>query len=239
MTDRLAAVGDPELRSALLFVRAGARPVTVDELAAHQRVHRNVARARLERLVAAGLLQSGFERRSGRAGPGAGRPAKTYCTAPELEAVEFPPHRYELLLGLLADALPAAERSRRLTEVGVAFGRELARTSGIAPARGTSEGLERACAGLRSLGFNAVVERVDADAAVIVTPTCPLRPLVSAEADAAEIDRGMWTGLVAEALGVEADTVSCRAEGCTVPDAPCRVCVQLASGELTGENPGP
>src|SRR5262245_381553 len=149
MADRLAAVGDPELRSALLFVRGQVRPVTVDELAAHQHVHRNVARGRLERLAAAGLPPAGFERRSGRAGPGAGRPAKTYRPAPELEAVEFPSRRYETLLQLLADALPTEERGRRLTEVGVAFGRDLARMCAIRPARRASEGLERACAALR------------------------------------------------------------------------------------------
>src|SRR5919201_5840107 len=119
----LDALGDPELRSALLYVRGHARALTADELAAHQDVHRNVARARLERLVAAGLVESAFERRSGRAGPGAGRPAKTYRAAPELHAIEFPARHYETLVGLLADALPAAQRRRKLREVGVAFGR--------------------------------------------------------------------------------------------------------------------
>src|SRR5262245_25214324 len=124
--DRLDAVGDPELRSALLYVRGSESPVTADELAAYQDVHRNVARARLERLAAAGLLLTSFERRSGRAGPGAGRPAKTYRPAPELAAIEFPARHHETLLALLAAALPARTRRRRLTEVGLAFGRELA-----------------------------------------------------------------------------------------------------------------
>src|ERR671935_287316 len=65
----LDALGDPELRSALLYVRGHARALTADELAAHQDVHRNVARARLERLVAAGLLEAALARRPRRAGP--------------------------------------------------------------------------------------------------------------------------------------------------------------------------
>ena len=88
--DALEAVGDPELRAALRFVRSRRRPVSADELAADQTVHRNVARARLERLAEAGLVVSDFERRSGRTGPGAGRPAKVYGPAPETTAIEFP-----------------------------------------------------------------------------------------------------------------------------------------------------
>jgi predicted ArsR family transcriptional regulator len=60
-----------------------------------------VARWRLEKLVEAGLLVIGLERRSGRSGPGAGRPAKTYAPVAETAAIEFPRRRYEALLGLL------------------------------------------------------------------------------------------------------------------------------------------
>jgi predicted ArsR family transcriptional regulator len=49
--DRLAALGDRELRAALSYVLAQARPVTADELSRSQRTHRNVARSRLERLA--------------------------------------------------------------------------------------------------------------------------------------------------------------------------------------------
>src|SRR5207244_2087624 len=106
MTHRFDAIGDRELRETLLFARAQAAPVTADEVAAAHRIHRNVARSRLERLAEAGLLIPSFERRTGRTGPGAGRPAKTYRVAPELCAIEFPERRYEQLLGLIVDAPP-------------------------------------------------------------------------------------------------------------------------------------
>jgi predicted ArsR family transcriptional regulator len=73
MMHRLDAIGDRELRETLLFTRAQALPVTADEVAAAQGIHRNVARGRLERLAEAGLLIASFERRTGRTGPGAGR----------------------------------------------------------------------------------------------------------------------------------------------------------------------
>src|SRR4051794_11996482 len=218
-SERLDAVGDAELRSALLYVRGREDAVTADELAAHQGVHRNVARARLERLLAAGLVQTSFERRSGRAGPGAGRPAKTYRPAPELAAIEFPPRHHETLLALLAAALPARTRRRRLTEVGVAFGRELARASGIRAGR-RAGAVERACAAMRSLGFQAAVESTTEDEAVIVTPTCPLRPLVAVDAEAAAIDRGMWAGLVGSALADAGEcSISCTTADCMRADA--------------------
>src|SRR5262245_20685044 len=105
--DHLAAVGDPELREALLFARSHARPVTADDLAQARGIHRNVARSRLERLVEAGLLAVAYERRTGRSGPGAGRPAKTYSVVPQLESIEFPADPSESLAGLLVDALVA------------------------------------------------------------------------------------------------------------------------------------
>src|SRR5437870_12733716 len=105
--DRLEAVGDPGLRAAFLFVRAEARAVTADELADRQGIHRNVARGRLERLAQVGLVQAGFERRSERSGPRAGRPAKTDQAAPGLSGAELPGRPYATLRGLLADRAAA------------------------------------------------------------------------------------------------------------------------------------
>ena len=226
--DELAAIGDPELRASLLYARSQARPVTADELAAAHGVHRNVARARLERLVEAGLLLAGYERRTGRTGPGAGRPAKTYTVAPELAAIEFPARRYEALLGHLLDALPARGRRARLHEAGAAFGAELARSAGLRPSRSLRTGFERMCAAVRSLGFQASVEEVSPRGAVIATPTCPLRPLVRARPEAAEIDRGMWVGLAAQSLsGVDVAQVECETRDCLADHASCRVLISL------------
>src|SRR2546429_6061106 len=165
MMHRLDAIGDRELRETLLFARAQALPVTADEVAAAQRIHRNVARGRLERLADAGLLIASFERRTGRTGPGAGRPAKTYRVAPELTAIEFPGRRYEQLIGLVVDALPERGRRERLHEIGVAFGRELAREARLPPAKGLRTALGRVCAALGSLGYQASVAEMTGERA--------------------------------------------------------------------------
>jgi predicted ArsR family transcriptional regulator len=233
--DELTAVGDPELRSTLVYARSQARSVTADDLAEAHGVHRNVARARLERLAEAGLLLAGYERRTGRTGPGAGRPAKTYTVAPELAAIEFPVRRYDALLGHLLDALPARGRRTRLQEAGVAFGRDLARSAGVRPSRSLRTGFERMCAAVRSLGFQASVEEVSEHGALIATPTCPLRPLVRARPEAAEIDRGMWAGLAAHSLsGVDVARVECETRDCLAEHASCRVLISL---RVVGSSP--
>jgi predicted ArsR family transcriptional regulator len=225
--DKLEAAGDPDLRDALRFVRAQARPVTADELAKAQAVHRNVARSRLERLVEAELLEPGYERRTGRTGPGAGRPAKTYAVLPELTAIEFPVRRYESLLGLMLDALPASGRTKRLHRVGVAFGEELALAAHLRPATTLRAACEAVCEAVRGLGYQASVEEVTDEGALLATPTCPLRPLVRARPEAAELDRGMWSGLVARASGAAVERVECETRDCFVDHASCRVRITL------------
>jgi predicted ArsR family transcriptional regulator len=218
--DRLEAVGDPELRETLTFVRRNAAPVTADETAAALRVHRNVARSRLERLARAGVVESSFAQRSGREG----RPAKRYAAAPEASAIEFPPRRYELLLALLLAHAPA----RTLRARGREFGRALAREAHLRPAKRARIGLERACEAMRSLGFQASLASVSETEAVIATPTCPLRPLVREHPESAELDRGMWAGLVAASLdGVEAEDVVCETHACLEDHASCRVVLTL------------
>ena len=222
--DHLAAVGDPELREALLFARSRARPVTADELAEENGLHRNVARSRLERLVEAGLLAVAYERRTGRSGPGAGRPAKTYSVVPQLESIQFPAEQNESLAGLLVDALVARGGDAPLHEVGVSFGRELARSARLRPAKTLEIGFERVCAAVRRLGYQASLEHADEKGAVISTPTCPLRPLVRARPEAVEIDRGMWAGLASCALdGVEVGQVRCETRDCFDDHASCKV----------------
>lgn len=227
---RLDAIGDRGLRETLLFARAQPLPVTADEVAAAQRIHRNVARGRLERLAEAGLLIRSFERRTGRTGPGAGRPAKTYRVAPELSAIEFPARRYEQLIGVLVDALPERTRHERLHQVGIAFGRDLARAARLRSAKAFRSAPGRVCAALGSLGYQASVAEVSGERAVITTATCPLRPLVRRHPALATLDQGMWAALLARAVGsTHVDQIGCDTPDCQRDDADCRVLLTLRS----------
>jgi predicted ArsR family transcriptional regulator len=209
--------------------------VTADDAASALGIHRTVARRRLERLARAGLVETRFERRSGRRGPGAGRPAKLYTAAPEVDALEFPPRRLPTLVARLLDELPQDRRSEALRRVGEAFGHDLALAGDLRPSVTLVTGLEGVCAAVRSLGFQASLERVDDDTAVIATPTCPLRPVVLERLEAAEIDRGMWVALVERGVeGVLARDVTCETHACLTRGESCSVVLKLRrTGDAT------
>jgi hypothetical protein len=199
--------------------------VTAGDLAAASGVHRNVAAARLERLVAAGLLETSFRRRSGRTGPGAGRPAKLYRTSREPGASD-PLRGLEPLVALLLSELPRRDRASRLRALGVGYGRALARTaSALRPGFGLQEipGLARA------VGIPVRLVEAGTNEAVIVTPACPLRRLVVDRHEAVEVDRGMWSGLV-EAIvpaSLGGASIVCKTEGCRERSRPCAVRIVL------------
>jgi predicted ArsR family transcriptional regulator len=225
---RLEPQGNIGLRAALEFVRSRRQPPSARELASGLGTSRSVARWRLERLVEAGLLRPLFAKREG--GPGAGRPPKRYGVVPETEVVEFPRRRYVELLRLTVESMP----QERLEEIGAEFGRDLARETRLRPTARFATALDRVCSALGVLGFQASVGSMEGDQAVLVTPTCPLRPLVVASSPAREVDRGMWRGLVGEALPGAA--VTCETSDCLAADCSCRVIVSL-SARLHGTRP--
>ena len=228
LLDRLAAAGDPQLRRILLYARGRRDAFTAAEVAASLDVHRNVARSRLDRLAEAGFLNVALERPGGRRGPGAGRPAKVYRVAPELEGIEFPDRRLGELITLLIKKVPARARPRALREAGEDFGRTLAASAGLNPSRSIASGLEQVCDALGSLGFQVTVRSIEGDRAALESPTCPLRPLVVNCPDAGGIDRGMWAGLIERGVrGVSAERVQCETPDCLTRDAACSVLLSL------------
>src|SRR5690242_16183766 len=75
----LATLTDGVRRAAYRTVlAAGAGPIGRDEVAEALGVGRTLAAFHLDKLVDAGLLEASYARRTGRTGPGAGRPAKLY-----------------------------------------------------------------------------------------------------------------------------------------------------------------
>ena len=234
MPDRLAAAADPELRRTLVAARRAQGPVTADDVAAELDVHRNVARARLDRLAEAGLLTVTRERRTGRTGPGAGRPAKVYAVAPELEALEFPPRGYAELVGLFLDLVPAEGRPEALRRTGERFGAQLAARAGVRAVRDPAQGLERVCEAVAELGFQASVEESGPEGGTIATPTCPLRPLIAAHPTAVLVDEGMWAGLAGAAVtGLGAAEVECETANCADSHASCRVRLRFGRQEAS------
>jgi predicted ArsR family transcriptional regulator len=103
----LASLGDPLRRELYHCVTGREGGVGRDEAAAAVGVSRALAAYHLDKLVDAGLLDTRFERRTGRRGPGAGRTAKLYLRSATPVEVALPARDFELIAGLLAYAVEA------------------------------------------------------------------------------------------------------------------------------------
>jgi len=224
---RLGALGTPSARAALLYARAAGGPFTVQEAARALGCSRSAARQQLDRLEAAGMLLAEFRRPPGRGGPGAGRPAKSFRVAPELEVTEFPARRYPELIGLLLEQGDLGDgESRRAT--GRSYARAL--TAGLAAeARDPRMDhiLPSLCRLLAELGYQARVVRARRARGELAVPTCPLRPVVMTAGGAVEIDRGLWEGLAEVVTARALPGLRCDIGNCLDCDKECRVAFEL------------
>jgi len=107
----VAALDEPTRCRLYEYVVRQPEPVSRDEAAAAVGAHRSTAAFHLDRLVDQGLLEAVYQRRSGRSGPGAGRPAKFYARSPRQVAVSLPERQYELAGHLMATAIDEAGRT--------------------------------------------------------------------------------------------------------------------------------
>ncbi|MFG1619106.1 helix-turn-helix transcriptional regulator [Nonomuraea wenchangensis] len=102
--DALALLNDPVRRSLYEAVAAGGGDVGRGEAAEAAGVSRTLAGHHLDKLVEAGLLESGF-RAPAKKGPGSGRPAKVYRRSRGERSVSLPPRDYVTLASVLADVV--------------------------------------------------------------------------------------------------------------------------------------
>jgi predicted ArsR family transcriptional regulator len=139
----LQALADPVRRRLYEYVLGRAEPVSRDDASAALGIGRPLAAHHLDRLVAAGLLTTEYRRRSGRTGPGAGRPAKFYRPSGREVRASLPERRYEVAADLLAEAFdseedPATAVARVARRHGEELGAEARRRS---PKGGVHDGL--------------------------------------------------------------------------------------------------
>lgn len=103
--DRLSGLGEGQRRALYALVAGEHRAVSRDEAAAAVGISRSLAAYHLDRLVDDGLLEVRFERRTGRRGPGAGRPAKLYERSRRPVELSVPARDYAFIADLLAKAV--------------------------------------------------------------------------------------------------------------------------------------
>ncbi|MET8678232.1 helix-turn-helix domain-containing protein [Streptomyces sp. NPDC004647] len=105
----VAALDEPTRRRLYDHVARQPEAVSRDDAAEALGLARQTAAFHLDRLAEESLLEVRYERRSGRSGPGAGRPAKLYRRSAKQVTVSLPERRYDIAGRLLAQALEESE----------------------------------------------------------------------------------------------------------------------------------
>ena len=114
-----AVLDDPVRHRLYDYVTAQDHGVSRSEAAEAVGIQRTLAAFHLDRLVETGLLDVTFRRPAGRAGPGAGRPAKLYRRGAAEHQISVPPRDYRGAAELLAEVVvvigaePELQRSAR------------------------------------------------------------------------------------------------------------------------------
>lgn len=181
----IGALSDPVRRDLYLYVCAQQAPVGRDQAAAALGISRHQAKFHLDRLEAEGLLETGYARLTGRAGPGAGRPAKLYRRSPRDVAISLPDRQYELAGRLMADAITEAVSTgapvlsalhRVAAEHGTSLGRAATASEG-AP-QGYAAALDIAIQALSRSGYEPRLEGVR-----VIMANCPFHALAQAHTE--------------------------------------------------------
>ncbi|MFI7066054.1 helix-turn-helix transcriptional regulator [Kribbella sp. NPDC050124] len=201
----VAALDEPTRRRLYEHVVRQTAPVTRDEAAAALGLARATAAFHLERLADEGLLAVVYERRTGRSGPGAGRPSKLYCRSDREVEVSLPERRYALAGRLLAAAIEDAEATGEPPRA-------------VLDRRARQLGSELATAGrTKATGADAVMEILEengfeprAQEKAIVLGNCPFHTLAQQHTSlVCEMNlcllEGLLTGLDASELHARLD----------------------------------
>ncbi len=234
--EAVALLEAPTRRRLYELVAASPEPVGRDDAATTLDISRELAAFHLDRLLEAGLLQAEYRRRSGRRGPGAGRPAKLYRRADREVAIALPPRHYDLAADLMATALD------RLSGVsGAAVAEEVARERG----RGAGTSARREAGGRPSprrllpqlvdlLGGAGYEPAIDATTGTVSLRNCPYHALSTLHR---ELTCGMnlaWAEGVIDGL-----RANVRAELAAAPGRCCVVFRPGAGDATTATEAGP
>ncbi len=195
--DLTSSLGDATRRGIYVSVRESAEPMTATEVAELFGIHPNVARHHLDRLAGDGYLEVSRRRRSGKSGPGAGRPAKCYEATDKEIAIQFPPRRHELLSELLIRVVErlAPEHGPLIAEeVGREYGREIAAQIGLPEEEGFDAAVRAVARAMTGVGFEMTV---DPDGGQLLTSYCPFGKTAADHPEVVcKLDQGIVSGLM-------------------------------------------
>ena len=225
----IAALDEPMRARLYEWVVERDRPVSRDEAATALGIARSVAAFHLDKLVAAGLLDTEFRRLTGRRGPGAGRPAKLYRRSSRELQVSLPERRYDVAGRLLAEAVrSASSQDVPIDEAVATSARDLGRS--LASRVRDRAGTEASAAGLRGallevLGEQGYRPRVESDR--VTLGNCPFRLLAQEYTD-------LVCAMNLTALAETVAAVPDAGASAELSPAPGRCCVELRLDGIAG-----
>ncbi len=171
-----------ELRGRIYaFVRAQARPVSRDEVAAQMGISRGLAAFHLDKLIATGWLTASYARPPGRSGRGAGRTSKYYLPSDRQVELSVPPRRYDMVAKILVAALqdahpgdrPQDAALRKAGQSGERLGEEVRKARRLRP-----PGAERALAVCKDILAACGFEPYEDESGGMALSNCPFHALV-------------------------------------------------------------
>lgn len=200
--DAVAALAEPTRRKLYGLVVASREPVGRDDAVTALGISRELAAFHLDRLVAVGLLQAEYRRRSGRTGPGAGRPAKLYRRTEREVDVSFPPRRYDRVADLMATTLQRLAGTTGIDAL-ILVARERGTGVGVAARRNPAgrDVRRRSLAGLLDLLGEAGYEPDVASDGTVCLRNCPYQGLVADHRDLTCEMNLAWAEGVVDGLG--------------------------------------
>jgi predicted ArsR family transcriptional regulator len=180
--ERVHLLSEPTRRRIYDCVRRAGTALSRDEVASRTGVNRRLASFHLDRLASADLLSVSYARRSGRSGPGAGRPAKLFAAQSADVDITIPPRRYDIAARVLAEAVDTATTGQDVKGHALAVAAQQGRRIGELRAPGgrvsTDQALELTMSTLTDLGYEpelsadqVQLRNCPFDAVVDVAPT--------------------------------------------------------------------
>lgn len=161
--EALSELQDPVRRSLYDLVARSRQAVGRAEAAEAAGISRTLAAFHLDKLVDAGLLESGF-RPPAKKGPGSGRPAKVYSRARVERSFSLPPRDYPAMATLLAEVVDLLGADEQAEKTARSAGRRLGQgLNGTVEEELAARGYEPYAEGgrirLRNCPFHALAER--------------------------------------------------------------------------------
>jgi predicted ArsR family transcriptional regulator len=170
--EAIGVLHEPVRRAVYEYTVGRGEPVGRNDVAEALGIGRTLAAFHLDRLAEAGLLEVSYARRSGRTGPGAGRPAKLYRRSTADHEVTLPPRRYQAAAELLADAVERAGADDLLFAAARRRGRSVGSASAGSASAGSAAGAAELIEVLTEQGYEPE-RRGDS----IVLRNCPFHAL--------------------------------------------------------------